>query len=134
MRTTIFAAFVGCLLLERLAPGRRVPAVRTRPLRLVALNAAHVGVVIAAGFTWERWRHGDSLFGMSETLPAGAAGLAAYFVATFVSCGEHRWRHEVDWLWRHFRPIRHSPQRFDVATSFGKHRWTCSRTRSSAAC
>jgi len=121
MLATILAAFAGCLRLERLAPGWRVPAVRTWPLRLVALNAAQLGVVVAAGFTWEIWCQGDSLFGMSEALPAGAAGLAAYFVATFVFYGGHRWRHEVVWLWRHFRQIHHSPQRLEVVTSFHKH-------------
>ena len=54
-------------------------------------------------------------------LPAGAAGLAAYFVATFVFYWWHRWRHEVDWLWRHFHQIHHSPRRLEVVTSFYKH-------------
>jgi sterol desaturase/sphingolipid hydroxylase (fatty acid hydroxylase superfamily) len=121
MLTTIFAAFGACLLLERFVPGWGLPRVRTWPLRVLALNAVQLGVVLLAGFSWERWCQGVSLFGLSRMLPAGAAGLAAYFVATFVFYWWHRWRHEVDWLWRHFHQIHHSPRRLEVVTSFYKH-------------
>jgi len=121
MLATIFAAFGACLLLERLVPGWGLPRVRTWPLRVLALNAVQLGVVLLAGFSWERWCQGASLFGLSQVLPAGAAGLAAYFVATFVFYWWHRWRHEVDWLWRRFHQIHHSPRRLEVVTSFYKH-------------
>ncbi len=121
MLTTIAAVFAGCFVLERVAPGWRLPRVRTWPARVLAINAVQLGIVIGAGATWERWCQGASLFHLSPALPPLLAGLAAYFCATFVFYWWHRWRHEVDWLWRHFHQIHHSPRRLEVATSFYKH-------------
>ncbi len=50
-----------------------------------------------------------------------AGGICAYFIATFVFYWWHRWRHELDVLWRLFHQIHHSPQRLEVITSFYKH-------------
>src|SRR5262249_39822873 len=33
----------------------------------------------------------------------------------------HRWRHEVDFLWRWLHQVHHSPQRIEIITSFYKH-------------
>jgi sterol desaturase/sphingolipid hydroxylase (fatty acid hydroxylase superfamily) len=54
-------------------------------------------------------------------MPAAAGGCLAYFIGTFVFYWWHRWRHRVDWLWRGFHQIHHSPQRIEVITSFYKH-------------
>ncbi len=121
MLTTIVAVFAGCFVLERVVPGWRLPRVRTWPVRVLAINAVQFGVVIAAGATWERWCQGASLYDLSATLSPVTAGAFAYFIATFVFYWWHRWRHEVDWLWRHFHQIHHSPQRLEVITSFYKH-------------
>ena len=47
--------------------------------------------------------------------------MVAYFIATFVFYWWHRSRHEVQFLWRGFHQIHHSPQRLEVITSFYKH-------------
>jgi sterol desaturase/sphingolipid hydroxylase (fatty acid hydroxylase superfamily) len=113
MLGAIVAVFVGCLVVERAVPG-------WRPLRVLAVNAAQLGVVLLAGATWEKWLAGNALFDLPD-VPAAAGGVAAYFVATFVFYWWHRWRHEVDWLWLHFHQIHHSAQRLEVITSFYKH-------------
>lgn len=120
MLGTIVAVFVGCFVLERAVPGWRLPRVRTWPVRVLAINAAQLGVVLLAGATWEKWLVGYSLVDLSD-LPDALGGFIAYFIATFVFYWWHRWRHEVDWLWIHFHQIHHSARRLEVITSFYKH-------------
>jgi sterol desaturase/sphingolipid hydroxylase (fatty acid hydroxylase superfamily) len=117
----ILVAFGGCFVLERVVPGWKLPAVRSWPLRVVTINAIQVGVVMLAGMTWERWLSAWSVFHLPRYLTSIAGGFIAYFIATFIFYWWHRWRHEVNWLWRGFHQIHHSPQRIEVITSFYKH-------------
>lgn len=121
MLTAILIVFAACFLLERLIPGWRLPRVRTWPARVLLINAVQLGVVVAAGFTWERWLSAGSLLHLSRHAGPAAGGLIAYVVATFVFYWWHRARHESDLLWRLFHQIHHSPQRIEVITSFYKH-------------
>lgn len=121
MITTILIIFVFCFMLERAVPGWRLPQVRTWPLRVLSINAVQLGVVLLAGITWEKWFSAISLFHLSRLVSPSAGGLIAYFIATFVFYWWHRWRHEIDFLWRGFHQIHHSPQRLEVITSFYKH-------------
>jgi sterol desaturase/sphingolipid hydroxylase (fatty acid hydroxylase superfamily) len=121
MLPIILVVFVACFVLERLIPGWRLPSVRTWPFRVVAINVAQLGVVLAAGLWWERWLSRRSVFHLSDHVPAVLGGFIAYFIATFVFYWWHRWRHESDLLWLGFHQIHHSPQRIEVITSFYKH-------------
>jgi sterol desaturase/sphingolipid hydroxylase (fatty acid hydroxylase superfamily) len=117
----ILIAFGGCFVVERLVPGWELPTVRSWPLRVVIINAVQVGVVMLAGVTWERWLSAWSVLHLSQYVNSIAGGFIAYFIATFIFYWWHRWRHEVNWLWRGFHQIHHSPQRIEVITSFYKH-------------
>ena len=121
MLLPILAFAAGCIVLERLLPGWTLPKVRTWPLRIVLVNLVQLGVVLLAGISWERWLSSASLFHLSRHVPPALGGFIAYFIATFVFYWWHRWRHEVDFLWRGFHQIHHSPQRLEVITSFYKH-------------
>ncbi len=121
MLVIVFVAFVLCFALERLYPGWPLPAVRSWPWRVLAINAVQLGVVLLAGLTWERWLSSASLLDLSAHLSPAMGGLLAYFIATFLFYWWHRWRHESDRLWRWFHQIHHSPQRLEVITSFYKH-------------
>lgn len=121
MLVYIIAVFCFCFLLERLIPGWKLPRIRTWPLRVLAINGVQLGVVLLAGFTWERWLSSWSVLHLSSHVGPLAGGLIAYFVATFVFYWWHRWRHRYDFLWLHFHQIHHSPQRLEVITSFYKH-------------
>ncbi len=121
MLPVIFAVFACCFVLERMVPGWRLPSVRGWWWRVLAINAAQLAVVLLAGFTWERWLSGASVFGLSRHVSPAAGGLIAYFIATFVFYWWHRARHESPLLWRLFHQIHHSPQRLEVITSFYKH-------------
>jgi sterol desaturase/sphingolipid hydroxylase (fatty acid hydroxylase superfamily) len=109
------------MVLERALPGWRLPQVRTWPLRVIAVNLLQLGVVLLAGVTWEKWLTSWSAFHLSGHVSPAVGGLIGYFCATFVFYWWHRWRHEVDILWRLFHQIHHSPQRIELITSFYKH-------------
>ncbi len=112
---------VGCMVLERVRPGWRLPRVKTWPLRVIAINLVQLGVVLVAGATWEKWFAALSVFRLSDHVSPVVGGLIAYFIATFIFYWWHRWRHENDVLWRLFHQIHHSPQRIELITSFYKH-------------
>jgi sterol desaturase/sphingolipid hydroxylase (fatty acid hydroxylase superfamily) len=86
--------FVFCFILERVIPGWPLPHVRTWPLRVLLVNGVQLGVILLAGFTWERWLSSASVFQLSEHVSPAGGGLIAYFIATFVFYWRHRWRHE----------------------------------------
>lgn len=121
MLTIIFVVFACCVVLERAHPGWRLPHVPTWPVRVLLINAAQLGVVTLAGYSWERWLSSASVFHISQHLAPWAGGVLAYVLATFVFYWWHRIRHESDLLWRWFHQIHHSPRRIEVITSFYKH-------------
>ena len=116
----IFLAVV-FIIIERLRPSSALPQVRGWWRRIVLLNAAQAGIVILAGFTWDRWFSHFSLFHLSRDLPAPAAALVAYFISTFVYYWWHRVRHESTLFWRLCHQLHHSASRIELLTSFYKH-------------
>lgn len=121
MLPTIIAVFIFCFFLERLKPGWKLKPVPTWTIRVLAVNAVQLLVVIVAGFSWEQWLSGVSVFNLSDLVGPYWGGTIAYVIATFIFYWWHRWRHTVDFLWTHFHQIHHSPQRLEVITSFYKH-------------
>jgi sterol desaturase/sphingolipid hydroxylase (fatty acid hydroxylase superfamily) len=121
MIATVVVCFVACFCLERFVPGWPLPKIATWPVRVVLVNMAQLAVVLLAGVTWEKWCSSWSLLHLSSELSPTVGGVVAYFIATFVFYWWHRWRHEVDFLWRAFHQIHHSAQRIEVITSFYKH-------------
>jgi sterol desaturase/sphingolipid hydroxylase (fatty acid hydroxylase superfamily) len=110
------------MLLERVVPDRVLPKVPGWWGRVVLLNAAQLGVVVLAGYTWDRWLSRASLFAVGGLgLAPALQGLIGYFVASFVYYWWHRARHEVNFLWLTCHQLHHSPQRIETLTSFYKH-------------
>jgi len=116
----ILVAFVLCFWIERAWTGWELPRVETWWPRVILVNIVQLGIVMAAGVTWEVWLSSWSVLQLS-LLPPTIGGIIAYVIATFVFYWWHRWRHEVPMLWRLFHQIHHSPQRIEVITSFYKH-------------
>jgi sterol desaturase/sphingolipid hydroxylase (fatty acid hydroxylase superfamily) len=121
MLIIILSCFAICFMLERLSPGWKLPQVPTWTIRVLAINFVQLLVVVAAGYSWEKWLSAWSVFHVSQHIPNWLGGVFAYFIATFIFYWWHRWRHESDYLWRHFHQIHHSAQRIEVITSFYKH-------------
>ena len=99
-------------------PTSQVP---TWTIRVLAVNFVQLGIVTLAGVTWDKWFKLYSVFRLSDHVSPAWGGLIAYFIATFIFYWWHRWRHTVDFLWKGFHQIHHSPQRLEVITSFYKH-------------
>ena len=121
MLIIILSCFAICFLIERLVPGWKLPEVPTWTIRVLAINFVQLAIVVVAGFSWEKWLSGSSAFHLSRHMPNWVGGIVAYSIATFLFYWWHRWRHESDYLWRHFHQIHHSAQRIEVITSFYKH-------------
>jgi len=111
----------GMILIERLWPGQELPTVRGWWLRIAMVNAVQLGLVILAGFTWDRWCASSSLLKMSAWLGDIPAALITYFISTFVYYWWHRLRHESGFFWRLCHQLHHSPRRIELLASFYKH-------------
>ncbi|MCH8828177.1 MAG: sterol desaturase family protein [Planctomycetes bacterium] len=105
---------------EATRSGRQWPRVANWWTRAFLLNGVQVGIVYAAGLSWDKW--------MSEYRPWNADGLGVvggtvvgYLAITFLYYWWHRWRHQSALLWRLFHQVHHSPQRIEIITSFYKH-------------
>lgn len=117
----IIAIGAGMIAVERMWPARALPQVRNWWARVVLVNLLQLGIVILAGFTWDRWMSAHSLFHISERLPSPVAVILAYLVVTFIYYFWHRIRHESRLFWRLCHQLHHSPRRLEVITSFYKH-------------
>src|SRR5437762_2307668 len=104
---------------ERARPGRALPAVRQWWLRAAAFNAVQIGMVFAAGATWDGWMVRTRPFHADRLGLIGGA-LTGYVVITFVYYWWHRARHASPFLWRWLHQVHHSPQRIELITSFYK--------------
>jgi sterol desaturase/sphingolipid hydroxylase (fatty acid hydroxylase superfamily) len=119
--TTIVAAFLVLLGLERLFPGTKLPRVPFWKRRVALANVAQAGILVLAALTWDRWLRGASLLHLGERASPLAGAVVAYLGSTFVWYWWHRARHEVPWLWRGMHQLHHSPRRIELITSFYKH-------------
>ncbi len=121
MLVPIIVLGAGLIIVERVFPARALPVVRGWWWRVAVFNAAQLGVVVLAGYTWDRWLGGVSLLRLGVTLSVAQGALAGYLVSTFVYYWWHRVRHEVNALWLLCHQLHHSPERIEVVTSFYKH-------------
>lgn len=122
MKGPLFVIFVGALLLwaERRRPGRFWPRVRGWWPRAMLLSGLQFVLILLIGALWDasRVRFGARPCAGLGTLAGASVG---YLASTFVYYWWHRWRHRVNFLWRWFHQLHHSPQRIEVITSFYKH-------------
>jgi sterol desaturase/sphingolipid hydroxylase (fatty acid hydroxylase superfamily) len=117
----IFLAAFVFLVLERVFPGRALPASPGWYLRAALLNSAQLGIVLLGGATWSNWLQGPSLLKIEQMGHPVWQGFLAWFVGTFVFYWWHRARHAFDPLWIGLHQIHHSASRIELATSFYKH-------------
>lgn len=116
----VLATAVVMIAIEVMQPGRNWPQVRGWWARAIALNAVQVGSVWLAGVAWDGWMQRHRPWS-AEWMGTTGGAVVGYLAITFVYYWWHRWRHQVDFLWRWFHQVHHSPQRIEVITSFYKH-------------
>lgn len=117
----IVCATVAFFVAERILPGRELPEASGWYARAAFLNVCQVGIVLLAGVAWDRWCHRWSLLHISGSMPSILEGLLGWFIGTFLFYWWHRVRHDVDFLWRIFHQVHHSPARIEILTAFYKH-------------
>ncbi len=108
-------------MVERLWPARELPKVENWWARVIFVNVIQVGIIILAGYTWDRWLQAASLFRLRDHVSIASQGFLAYFLSTFIYYWWHRWRHESKFFWRLCHQLHHSPRRIELVTSFYKH-------------
>jgi sterol desaturase/sphingolipid hydroxylase (fatty acid hydroxylase superfamily) len=108
------------MLIEIKCPGRSWPEVAGWWWRAVLFNSCQVIVVVLAGSLWDEWFIHHRLWS-ADSLGNTWGTLIGYLASTFVYYWWHRWRHEVNFLWRWMHQLHHSPQRIEIVTSFYKH-------------
>ena len=118
----LISVFVACAMLawEKCFPAILLPKVKGWWWRAAFANLNQVAIVILAGFTWNAWLRGFSLFHAAGWPDAIAAG-TTYLLSTFVFYWWHRVRHESAFWWRVAHQIHHSATRLELFTSFFKH-------------
>src|SRR5581483_7733679 len=115
----ILIGFIIALILEKIFPRNKLPYKEGWMLRAIGFNVIQFLVVIIAGYTWEVWLEGPSLF----KLPWSPFynGLFAYLINTWIFYWWHYVRHLNNALWLSVHQIHHSPVRIETITSFYKH-------------
>lgn len=116
-------AFLGLALvaIERVFPDQKLPKVAGWWWRVALFNGLQIGVVVLAGYSWDRGLQRVSLFNFGEQLNVAQGAALGYVVATFVYYWWHRARHQINTLWLACHQLHHSPARIEVVTSFYKH-------------
>lgn len=117
----IFGAAVIFFAAERVFPGRELPEAPGWYVRAVFLNLCQSGIVVLAGFSWNRWLQGKALLHLPGSIPSFWVGFLGWFIGTFIFYWWHRVRHKVTFIWRVCHQIHHSPSRIELLTAFYKH-------------
>lgn len=105
---------------ERLFPGRILPASRGWYWRALLVNLMQLGITLATARLWIHVFGDLSLFKLREWQMPLTEGFVGWFVGTFFFYWWHRLRHARGW-WLVFHQVHHSPSRIEVVTSFYKH-------------
>jgi len=115
----VIVATVIFLVVERVVPGRVLPASRGWYARVILVNLAQLVITL---LTVRLWIHifGFSLFHLSDWNAPFTEGFVGWFVGTYFFYWWHRLRHAKGW-WLVFHQIHHSPSRIEILTSFYKH-------------
>lgn len=106
--------------LERVRPGRPLPASQGWYVRAGLMNVAQLVLVGVGGLIWNEYFRGHAILELGDWSNPVAEGAFYWFVGTFIFYWWHRLRH-ADWFWHVFHQVHHSPSRIEVLTSFYKH-------------
>jgi sterol desaturase/sphingolipid hydroxylase (fatty acid hydroxylase superfamily) len=125
LQAVFIVAAIGALgllmmLIERLLPGRRFPAVEGWVSRALLINLCQILAILLGGVWWNAWMLHQRAWSPERLGTVGGA-LLGYFALTFVYYWWHLLRHRSDFLWRWLHQIHHSPQRLELLTAFYKH-------------
>ncbi|HSN73401.1 MAG TPA: sterol desaturase family protein [Steroidobacteraceae bacterium] len=113
----VFGLYAALLLLEALAPGRPLPAVKAWPLRGLASFAVFFLLSSYLPLIWDRHLAAWQLLDLSMLGTFGGA-LAGLFVYEFCGYWYHRAMHASSTLFRTLHQMHHSAERLDAYSAF----------------
>ena len=116
----LVAVTVFFLVLERLVPGRELPASKGWYARALLVNGTQLLITLATAHVWIQLFGDVSIFRLREWDMPLAEGLVGWLVGSFFFYWWHRIRH-ADGFWLVFHQLHHSPSRIEALTSFYKH-------------
>ena len=105
--------FAGFAVLELLLVGRKFPAVTHWRLQGLAFTLLYFAVATYAPLFWDGWL-GEHRFFAADTLPLWAQIAGGFLLLELGIYAWHRTMHNVDFLWRWFHQMHHSPERVDI--------------------
>jgi len=120
LNAIVLAGLAGFMILEALAPARKLPDIRGWRLRGLAFTAVYFIVAAYSPLLWHAWIGHVQLFDLSA-VPLVAQVLAGYFAIQFIGYLWHRTMHKSDLLWRVFHQMHHSQERLDAFGAFYFH-------------
>lgn len=105
--------FAGFAVLELALAGREFPPVMHWRLQGAAFTLLYFAVATYAPLFWDGWLGEHRLFA-ADTLPLWAQILGGFLVLELAIYAWHRTMHNVNFLWRWFHQMHHSPERVDI--------------------
>ncbi|HWU44420.1 MAG TPA: sterol desaturase family protein [Bdellovibrio sp.] len=118
---TCLATALIFIIAERVFPARPLEKVEGWWGRVFVVNCVQAGLVILGGYTWDPFFKKIHLTNLTQNISPFWGGLFGYFVLSFVYYWWHKWRHDVQFLWRWLHQLHHTPTRIETLTSFYKH-------------
>lgn len=116
----IVVATSAFFVLERVRPGRPLPASAGWYARAGLLSLAQLALIGLGGVTWNAYFRDHSLLALGGWRYPALEGAFYWFAGTFVFYWWHRLRH-ASGFWRVFHQVHHSPARIEALTAFYKH-------------
>ena len=86
-----------------------------------ALSAVNLGIVIAAGFVFEKVIAQRSVLHLQTHMDPLSGGILAFLLSSFLAYWWHRATHASDTLWRLIHQLHHAPPRIEALTAFYLH-------------
>lgn len=118
---TTFALFSVIFTREVIAPASRAGCDKRWRIYAGALNTLNLIVVVAAGFLFEAWIGGHSVFKLADRFGVLTNSAITFLIASLAAYWHHRLIHKSDRLWRWVHQLHHSPSRVEALTAFYIH-------------
>src|SRR5210317_1574748 len=109
----VLALYAALMLVEAIAPGRKLPKVKGWLPRALGSFAVYFYLSSYLPLLWDGYLAEYQLFDLSglSTLAGAAIGIVVYEGLVYAW---HRTMHQTDWLFQSFHQMHHSAERLDT--------------------
>jgi sterol desaturase/sphingolipid hydroxylase (fatty acid hydroxylase superfamily) len=113
----ILALYAALMLLEALAPARKLPFIKGWIPRALITFVLYFYLATYLPLIWDKYLVEYQLFNI-QSMNIYASTLIALLVFEFLIYAWHRTMHRTNWLWRSFHQMHHSVERVDTFGAF----------------